>query len=161
MRVSFGSLGTVVEGWPSKGGLYVLHHPNPASLSFLHLERFVHIRLNEDPALEDEFCSRLKMLGATYWPEEDMDYYWQYGQFGFKGIGHRHQTGVWIGWNDSGKEGVWVLKLNKVQAKEESVRLVENAATMEERCKVIEILGGTFFADPKDCPDTKSLVGDD
>jgi len=160
MRVSFGSLGTVVEGWPNKGGLYVLHHPTPASLSFLHLDRFIHIRLNEDPALEDEFCSRLKMLGAAYWPEEDMDYYWQYGQFGFKGTGQRKKTEALFGWVGSGMEGVWVLERDKVQVKKEIVGLVENAVTMEERCKVIEILGGTFFKDPRDCPDTRGLVGD-
>ncbi len=28
-----------------------------------------------------------------------------------------------------------------------------NAYSMEERCIWIEKLGGTFYADPKDCPD--------
>lgn len=30
--------------------------------------------------------------------------------------------------------------------------IVHNAYTMEERCRIIEELGGTFYADPKDCP---------
>ena len=28
-----------------------------------------------------------------------------------------------------------------------------NAYTMDERCNIIEQLGGTFYANPKDCPD--------
>ncbi len=28
-----------------------------------------------------------------------------------------------------------------------------NAYTMDERCSIIEQLGGTFYANPKDCPD--------
>ncbi|KAK1768175.1 hypothetical protein QBC33DRAFT_536455 [Phialemonium atrogriseum] len=30
---------------------------------------------------------------------------------------------------------------------------IRNAYNMEERCKVIEQLGGTFYAEPRECPD--------
>ena len=38
-------------------------------------------------------------------------------------------------------------------AAEKHTGMLFNAYSMEERCKVIELLGGTFYADPKDCLD--------
>jgi hypothetical protein len=55
------------------------------------------------------------------------------------------------GWPTGG--GVWVLSLSKRTAAEKHAGMLFNAYNMEERCKIIEQLGGTFYADPKDCPE--------
>jgi hypothetical protein len=54
------------------------------------------------------------------------------------------------GWPAGG--GVWVLREDAERAGEKDAGMLFNAYTMEERCAIIEQLGGTFYADPKDCP---------
>lgn len=56
-----------------------------------------------------------------------------------------------IGWPAGG--GVWVFKTTYLDAIEKGVGRIKNAFNMEERCRAIEQLGGTFYADPKECPD--------
>lgn len=41
--------------------------------------------------------------------------------------------------------------MSKRDALEKEAGVLFNAYNMEERCRVIEQLGGTFYADPKDC----------
>lgn len=55
-----------------------------------------------------------------------------------------------VGWPESG--GVWVLFSTVAEANETGAGMIQNAYSMEERWKVIEQLGGVFYADPKDCP---------
>jgi hypothetical protein len=65
-------------------------------------------------------------------------------------------TELLLGWSESG--GVWVPKVNESAAMAKGVGRIGNAFTMEERCSVIEKLGGKFYSDPKDCEDTKDMV---
>lgn len=53
-----------------------------------------------------------------------------------------------VGWPAGG--GVWVLH-NFRGSNQERSQIDFNAYNMEERCKVIEQIGGIFYADPKDC----------
>ena len=55
------------------------------------------------------------------------------------------------GWPATG--GVWVLCLTEAEAVERNAGMVFHAYSMEERCQVLEQLGGTFYADPEDCPE--------
>ncbi len=56
-----------------------------------------------------------------------------------------------VGWLTGG--GVCVLKTALEQAKKRGVGRISNAFNMDERCKVIELLGGSFYDDPKKCLD--------
>lgn len=53
-----------------------------------------------------------------------------------------------VGWTSDG--GAWVWKTTRSDAR--GGAQLQNARTMQERCMMIEKLGGTFYADPKDCP---------
>jgi hypothetical protein len=55
------------------------------------------------------------------------------------------------GWPAGG--GVWVLSEDIEAAGGKHAGMLFNVYTMEERCNIIEKLGGTFYANPKDCPD--------
>lgn len=48
--------------------------------------------------------------------------------------------------------GVWALQTTRGGANKIGAAIVQNAYIMEQRCKAIEKLGGTFYADPKNCP---------
>lgn len=64
-------------------------------------------------------------------------------------LDERSNNHVRVGWTPDG--GAWVWKTTIQGASEKGGAMLQNARTMEERCLVIERLGGTFFADPKDC----------
>lgn len=88
----------------------------------------------------------MRLLGPTWWPSELA---WFESQIA--AIPHeRSNNYVRVGWTPDG--GVWVWKTTRSDASEKGGAMLQNARTMEERCLVIEKLGGTFYANPKDCP---------
>ncbi|KND88129.1 hypothetical protein TOPH_07235 [Tolypocladium ophioglossoides CBS 100239] len=145
--VSFGSgAGAAVLGWPSKGGIYVLRPSLAVELDFLGLDRFQDAKRANSSSDEELHCNKMRQLGVVWWEYEGdyrfslIDDTWRY-----------NSTSVKVGWPATG--GVWVSKDNGHGSKRKGRRYIHNAYDMEERCTVIERLGGVFYADPKDCPD--------
>lgn len=66
------------------------------------------------------------------------------------GFGKGTDSFIRVAWPRGG--GVCVLQTTEAGAGDIGAAIVHNAYTMEERCRIIEELGGTFYADPKDCP---------
>ncbi|KAI0154657.1 hypothetical protein GGR57DRAFT_512191 [Xylariaceae sp. FL1272] len=65
-------------------------------------------------------------------------------------------------WFKKNEPGVWVLAMrDSDDAGSEGVGRVWNAVSMDERCEVVERLGGTYYADPTLCPDLHLLEDDD
>jgi hypothetical protein len=62
----------------------------------------------------------------------------------------RENEYIQVGWTSDG--GVWVWETTRLEASGIGGAQLQNARTMQERCMMIEKLGGTFYADPKDCP---------
>lgn len=94
----------------------------------------------------DSIMSIVRQLGATWWRSEhayDMAYFTSP-----KGEDGRFLR---VGWETGG--GVWVLSTTKQGADQKGTAIIQNAYTMEERCKAIEKLGGVFYANPVDCPE--------
>jgi hypothetical protein len=152
-RTEFGSRGTSVRGWPSSGGIYIAADVYGVELDFLGLDRFKPSPRSENPAEEDAFCQRLRKVGAKWFKSEE-DYF----EWSEAGIPRdpEEDTELLLGWPEPG--GVWVLKVNQSDAARKGVGRIKNAFTMEERCSAIEQLGGRFYSDPKDCPDTKDMI---
>jgi hypothetical protein len=145
-RTDFGAgPGTLVRGWPSKGGLYALQACDGVELDFLHLDRFKVTPRSQDAAEEDAHVANMRKLGASWWESEE--------EFIQDAIGYpRADTQIlFTGWPSQG--GAWVLKTTWLDAADRGVGRIRNAFNMEERCRSIEQLGGTFYPDPKDCPD--------
>lgn len=53
------------------------------------------------------------------------------------------------GWPSNGK-GVWVLNTTQSRAAELGAGRIYNARDMEERCRIIESIGGVYYSDLKD-----------
>ncbi|KAK4233130.1 CheY-like superfamily [Achaetomium macrosporum] len=156
LRVRFGSnAGAMVNGFPSKGGVYELYC-SPMELEFLGLDRFETALPSSDPAEEDALCAKMRLLGAEWWPSSDP----ACGEASHS-IGLRSPLDDmvrFIGVTSQG--GMWALTTNASDCYEKQLGRINNAMDMEEKCRQIERLGGTFYADPRECPllDFKSPV---
>ncbi|KAH8803508.1 hypothetical protein F5884DRAFT_683208 [Xylogone sp. PMI_703] len=138
--------GTLVQGWPSKGGIYVLSNCYAVELEFLGLDRFQPTPRSEDQAEEDAHCDQMRRLGAKWWSSRD-----DYIRHAME-IPSRDSLMLFVGWPSDG--GVWVLKTTRRDALlVKGIGRIHNALNMTERCRVIEESGGTFYQNPKDCAD--------
>ncbi|UKZ55207.1 hypothetical protein TrVGV298_009025 [Trichoderma virens] len=144
--------GGFVRGWPSKGGFYVLGPCFGVELEFLGLDRFHNTprpSISNPTAAADEeemHCNKMRQLGATWWKNE-----YEYMK---NAIEPESTDGIvlTVGWPAGG--GVWVLAVPPIRARVIGAAIIHNAYNMEERCKVIEQLGGGggfFYENPKEC----------
>ncbi|KAK4235072.1 CheY-like superfamily [Achaetomium macrosporum] len=112
-----------------------------AMLDFLGLDRFESALPSSDPAEEDALCAKMRLLDAEWWRSLDPLCERPFIRFEspvknkVRFIGVASQGGVQLG-------------------------RIQNARDMEEKCRQIERFGGTFYADPSECPllDFKSPV---
>ncbi|KAK4121289.1 hypothetical protein N657DRAFT_665577 [Parathielavia appendiculata] len=152
-RVSYGTKpGALVLGWPAKGGILVLV-ASTVEIAFLGYDRFEPVPrpnpTDPDSAADGEtHCNKMRQLGADWWESEAA---WYLDQLEVRQAGVVGERFLGTGWPVGG--GVWVLSTDELIAAEKHAGMLFNAYTMEERCRVIEQLGGTFYANPKDCPD--------
>ncbi|RYP18791.1 hypothetical protein DL765_003726 [Monosporascus sp. GIB2] len=149
-RVAFGTHTTIVYGYPSSGGVLVLPYCNGVDLTFLDIPRFEPVERSEDPAAEDRHCHRMRKLGA--WKFTSVREYELMELFSPEELGRKIL--VVAAWPQSGA-GVWVITMHVNEAAEKGLARVWNALSMDERCEVVEKLGGKFYHDPADCPDLK------
>jgi hypothetical protein len=127
----------------------------PVDLEFLDLDRFKDTPKSKNPDEEDEFCDKLRKFGPS-WHENEAWY--TYDIVGYDGLlgfplesPPRRKRGprVFYGYPSTG--GLWVFKL--VHEKEEArigIGKFSNVLNMDERSKVIEMFGGTFYSDPEE-----------
>ncbi|KAK7416328.1 hypothetical protein QQX98_005273 [Neonectria punicea] len=135
-RTSFdNTIGTSITGHPSKGGTYSLSGCSAVDLAFLGVDRFSPAQRSADAAEEDAFCARMRQLGARW-----------------SGDPRPERPVLYVGWPAGG--GVWAVRRSYVSGSpSKGLGRIANAVTMAERCWVIEMLGGTFYADPRECRD--------
>ncbi|KAL7820733.1 hypothetical protein V8C26DRAFT_393176 [Trichoderma gracile] len=155
-RVSFGvEPGAVVNGWPSKGGVYILENCLGVDLDFLKLDRFQKTRQPpqsgpEAAAEEEAHCNRMRQLGAVWWESEEE---WVEHKVGAPSNPSMRPRFIKVGWPAGG--GVWVLDITDHEAWLKGAGLIYTAYNMEERCRLIEQLGGVFYENPKDWLDVE------
>jgi hypothetical protein len=139
-----------VYGYPSTGGV-LIKGVCAVELLHLNLDKFKKANRSLDPAEEDEFCKRLRSLGARWWLSEGHHVDMMIGE----GDLEKEAKVVQTGWPSSGN-GVWVLKYNAKDLNARlRVQLLKLASNMDERCQVIKELGGSFFEDPGACEDLR------
>lgn len=88
----------------------------------------------------------MRRLSPTWWQSENA---WAQNQISVT-PDERVNDYIRVGWTSDG--GVWVWKTTRMDTSGKGGAQLQNARTMQERCMMIEKLGGTFYADPKDCP---------
>lgn len=155
LRTQFGPRTTLVRGFPSKGGIYLIEEAGLIELEFLSLDRFHETLPSDEPAEEDAFCQRMRGMGAQWFENErEADNEPPHKVKDGKMVGRME---VWLGWPQSG--GVWVLEVEEFEGARKGVGgRIRNAMSMEERCRFIEMLGGVFFRDRRDCPLTRDMI---
>ncbi|KAL8896656.1 MAG: hypothetical protein Q9207_007606 [Kuettlingeria erythrocarpa] len=153
LRTAFGSKSTTIRAWPSQGGFYSLHPAGVVELDFLGLDRFTEAPRSDDPTEEDALCQRMRAMGAEWFRhEDDIDKWTPPVIRDGRRVGKQQ---LWFGWPENG--GVWVLELEEFEADRKGVGRIYNACNMEERCRVLERLGATFFGKAADCRHTKDI----
>ncbi|KAI1125667.1 hypothetical protein F5Y10DRAFT_246555 [Nemania abortiva] len=156
-RVELSDSSTTVYGHPSTGGVLVLRPCNAVDLDFLGLSRLEPAQRSEDAAEEDRHCALMTRLGAR-WFKSVYDYTMMPY---FAPMRHRRIKVVVAAWPRD-RPGVWVVAMrNREEAGREGLGRVWNAMSMEERCEVVEKLGGTYYADPMLCPNLHLLEDED
>ncbi|KAL8678306.1 MAG: hypothetical protein Q9186_005326 [Xanthomendoza sp. 1 TL-2023] len=155
LRTAFGGRDTEIHGFPSTGGLYLLEVAGPVELDFLGLDRFRDALPSDDPVKEDAFCQRMRAMGAQWFENETEAI--RPTRLEYKDGKRIGKMELWLGWPDDGG-GVWVLEVEEFDGMRRGVGgRIRNAKDMKERCMVIEMLGGTFFGDRKDCALTSDI----
>ncbi|KAI4247240.1 MAG: hypothetical protein L6R40_001583 [Gallowayella cf. fulva] len=154
-RSAFGPSATTVRGFPTKGGLYFLNVAGPVELDFLGLDRFHEASPSDDPVEEEAFCQRMRALGARWFQNEtDVDKEVPSKVRDGKRVGRME---LWFGWPEDG--GVWLLEVEEFEGARRGVGgRIRNAKNMEERCRFIDRLGGTFFGDRNKCTLTRDIT---
>ncbi|EXF79308.1 hypothetical protein CFIO01_02043 [Colletotrichum fioriniae PJ7] len=151
-RTSFGlRSGTAVRGWPSHGGIFFLDDCVSVDLEYLQLDRFEPTLKSEDQAEEDAHCLRMRMLGAVWFDSEYPHELEDYSSLGDYPISSRRSDHVIAGHPATG--GAWVLRIFEEDGPRLGVGRIKNARDMEERCRVIQKLGGVFYKDPFESPE--------
>ncbi|KAI1385434.1 uncharacterized protein F4822DRAFT_413020 [Hypoxylon trugodes] len=141
-RTQFGvRSGAAVRGYPSYGGIYA-RHCTAVELDFLGLDRF-HIAMRSlDQEEEDAHCNNMRRLGATWWESEDA--YRRNAMDPDKS----NDPVTFVGWPPGG--GVWVLRTTHDDATARGIGRINNCHTMEERCRLIREMGGSFYENPRE-----------
>ncbi|CAK7217272.1 hypothetical protein SCUCBS95973_003091 [Sporothrix curviconia] len=136
--------GAEVVGYPAKGGLYAMSKASSVEVEFLGFSRFDTAASN-DTDTEEALCDNMRRLGAVWWKTQ---YDYTMSQIGVRSPRNPKRY-IFVGWPAAG--GIWVLTATELDGK--STGIIHNAHSMEERCTVIEKLGGKFYENPKDCLD--------
>jgi hypothetical protein len=131
-----------VYAWPSTGGRFELQNPSAFELDYLGIEdHSAESNNSADTTEEDAFVRRLRHLGGTF-------YEYQYGTR--RNEDRQAELLTWLGWpeDEEHKGGVWVLKVKRSETFKVMTGRIRLAKTMQDRCRMIEICGGVFYASP-------------
>ena len=143
--------GVPVYGFPQKGGFYQLRSCFAADLDFLGLDRFHStprppVTDAGSRAEEDQHFKKMRQLRAKYFKDMD-DWIQSSSEREYKTTDDEI---IRVAWPSTG--GVWALKCTVGKADEVGLAALYNAVNMDERSKLIEEMGGTFYTNPNDCP---------
>jgi hypothetical protein len=143
-RTAFGRLGCTAYGYPSSGGV-LIKEVDVVDMEFLQLDRFSAAQRSSNMLQEDEFCIRMRNLGAIWWSKEQE---WIEVQLGMRERTALESRHLIFGWPTNG-EGVWFLKYDNEREVPKDFGKVSMAINMDERCRVMKDYGATFYADPE------------
>ncbi|KAK2746104.1 hypothetical protein CKAH01_18226 [Colletotrichum kahawae] len=136
--------GAKVIGLLADGGILVLRNCDAVDFAFLQLDRLEPTPRPVDRILEDAHCERMRMLGAECWKNDEAFAVHE----AFECDKSYREDVLVAGYPAAG--GVWVLKAKPAAAAQAGVGRIKNARDMEERCRLIEKLGGTFYGNTRE-----------
>lgn len=155
--------GARVACWPSSGGIWI-KHADLVEMEFLSLNRLKSTPRQYNQTAEDEFCTKLKMVGAEWWQLPP--------DFGLRGhLGKRQyacetlescftpdvENRFLLAWPETRLTACYVTIELAQERGGETLGGYWNAIDMEERCAVIRGLGGRECRCKAECSDLGSL----
>ena len=124
-------------------------------MQYLRLDRFKVTQRSLNVFEEDVFCERMRRIGATWWASEQ-----EYNDV-LLGVRERTELEARVlvfGWPEDGK-GVWVLKYESEIATPRHFGKLSLAISMNERCRMMQDFGATFYPDHADVEELSGLSG--
>ncbi|KUJ18825.1 uncharacterized protein LY89DRAFT_551198, partial [Mollisia scopiformis] len=135
-----------VTCYPSVGGIIMTKHAHSVELDYIGVDHFYTTYRSYNTTEEDEFCMKLRKIGGKWWHSiQDRD---DAIDSGLRPVYPDEIEVLFLGWPADG--GVWILRLESWYQVNWVLGPIFNALNMEERCKAIELCGGTFVQDPED-----------
>jgi len=168
-RVHFRDDHVSIWAWPSPGGLIVLEHATALDFDFLGLDRvYLPESRGSDQNAEDEFARRLLLLGAKWFDSlERYRFVKAVAQGDDRSIRkleakeelaptrmERRWVRVALKNGVNADDGLWVLEFetNEEDVQEndglpdDEAAHVDLAMNMDEKCKILENLGASFYS---------------
>ncbi|KAL3434763.1 hypothetical protein BDV09DRAFT_195463 [Aspergillus tetrazonus] len=165
--------GLWIYGWPSKGGPIFLSHPTRVDFDYLGWDYLDPPRKgDQDQDAEDEVCKMLLRLGATWYDSRSRYNFLAAVVHNVTGAQNQFLQGevpavttvesLWVrvGWSSTG--GLWVAESihgafedvvdDSVEWNEQdnhygnAAGQIVLAKDMDERCEILKLLGGRFYA---------------
>jgi hypothetical protein len=164
-RSYFDNAGYHIHGHPSSGGILIKHLAKIVGLEHLSLPRLANSQRSEDAKEEDEFCERMRRVGASWWKHEAEFLRAYYGKDDYNGGYPDHNdspdpdieaanevrawSSVMFGWPADGT-GMWTSIFSwsrrgvHIAAGSGKINFAIN---MEERVQVMQECGAEFIED--------------
>ena len=164
-RLSFYTGVPVVYGWPSSGGV-LIKQVSAVEVEWLGLQRAGLSCRAENRGEEDVFCTRLRRLGARWysreriWLARAMSIDHSFNSSDRKSVDDIPNLEVGIpSSRQHNDNAAWVLRVSDTNGREATDQrcMLQLALSMEERCEVIQKLGGTLFDHAGECPGLRSV----
>ena len=143
-RIDFSRMDCTAHGYPSRGGV-LIKEVNIVDMQFLQLDRFSAAQRSSNVVQEDEFCARMRKIGAVWWEDKQE---WVNVLLRIREKSASESRHLIFGWPTNG-EGVWFLKHDNLWELPEDFGKISMAIDMDERCQVMKNYGAKFYADPE------------
>lgn len=165
-RTTFSDNTITLYGWPSRGGVIVLENVTGPDFDFMKLDALdPPLRRDADQDLEDSFCRDLLHLGATWWDSEQRRDFVHALERQVEnaleavdadetlGPTRREKGWVRVAWPSEPPGALCVLACEKIimgrngteKLRPKHYGVILLARTMDERCTVLQRLGGTMY----------------
>lgn len=168
-----------LQGWPSRGGLIVLENATAPDFDFLRLDPLdPPLRRDANQNTEDAFCQALLRLGAIWWDSDARRDFVRKLENGdeeaFEALDAdetlaptpRERVWTRVAWPEHTPGALCVLACEKPidgRRGDEKIRprhygVTSLARTMDERCTVLQRLGGVMYASIEDYQDSTTFL---
>jgi len=141
--------------WPSTGGIW-MKELDAVEMAYLGIDRFNNVPRAADPVEEDTFCAKLRRMGASWWRSPEL---WpRPTRCDFLEECARPDIHMNMELCFPATGGAWVIDFTKTNTPHRGH--LGLSLTMDERCKVIQTLGGKFCSTMEACAETHQLIGE-
>nr|OQO26868.1 hypothetical protein B0A51_06384 [Rachicladosporium sp. CCFEE 5018] len=131
-------------GYPSSGGILVIY-TTLVDLLYLSLSRFEPCQSSPNIKDEDEFCDRMRRIGAGWWSSETN---WAEAEFGLREKTAKEKEKLVFGWPEDGS-GVWVLRFLAPDDVPRNFGMLDFGMNMSEKIHTMRSFGAEYVEEAR------------